>query len=81
MRVHHPSENRRPRTCAAALVRLDDLPLRPATARLLLGALPDDPPMTIPTPVESSKPHAGCELDPGWILAARADRPDRPACD
>ncbi len=68
MRVHpgrkSPSEELRRRA-----LRLDHLPLRPATARLVIGSLPEDRFDEDNEAIESSKVRSTCALDPGWILA------------
>ena len=56
------------------LLRLDGLPLRPVTARTFLGALPEAPADDDPEDLSTSKPHPGCELDPGWVLAVAGNR-------
>ena len=52
-------------------LHLDELPLRPLTARLLLEALPE---VSVDDAIEaaaSPRIRSTCELDPGWVLAHR----------
>ena len=72
MRVH-PRRKSPPEEWRRRVVGLDYLPLRPATVRLLIGSLPDEPPDDDPEPVESPKMRSACGLDPGWILARSTD--------
>jgi signal transduction histidine kinase len=69
----HPRRKSPPEEWRRRVVGLDQLPLRPATARLLIGSMPDDPPDDDPEPVESPKVRSVCGLDPGWILARGTD--------
>ncbi len=68
MRVH-PRRKSPPEEWRRRLVGLDHLPLRPATARLLIGALADESSDDDLDPVESPKIQAAIGLDPGWTLA------------
>jgi signal transduction histidine kinase len=49
--------------------RLAHLPIRPATARQVLGSFPDEPVEPGSYPADWPKPAAICEIDPGWVLA------------
>jgi signal transduction histidine kinase len=64
----HPRRKSLPEECRRRVVGLDHLPLRPATVRLLVDAMPDEPSDDESEPVESSKARAACGLDPGWVL-------------
>jgi signal transduction histidine kinase len=50
-------------------LRLDSLPLRPLTARLLIGGLAESPADPEVEASESPGLRATCELDPGWVVA------------
>lgn len=50
------------------LDRLDGLPLRPATARALIGSLPEEPADDDADENPASDSSFGQDLDPGWIL-------------
>lgn len=51
------------------LERLDGLPLRPSTVRLLLASVTDDPGSAPDDRLDSPKFQAVAEVDPGWMLA------------
>lgn len=51
-----------------SLDRLDALPLRPATTRLVVAALGDDASVPAPEWLDSAKPRAVLDVDPGWVL-------------
>ena len=57
-------------------LRLDRLPLRPVTARTVLGALPEEPEDEDLDVPDTAKTRSICELDPGWMLvyASAAER-------
>ncbi len=55
-------------------MRLDGLPLRPITARSLIGSLPDEPEAEDPDELAAADPHSMRDLDPGWVLAGAGDR-------
>jgi hypothetical protein len=50
-------------------LRLEQLPLRPATARLVMGSLPENGLEDDPEAFESARIRSVCALDPGWMLA------------
>ena len=56
------------------LMRLDGLPLRPITARSLIGSLPDEPDVEDPDELAAADPHSMRDLDPGWVLAGAGNR-------
>jgi signal transduction histidine kinase len=55
-------------------MRLDGLPLRPVTARTLIGSLPDEPDDDDPDESAVAGPHATWDLDPAWVLAGAGSR-------
>jgi signal transduction histidine kinase len=55
-------------------MRLDGLPLRPITARSLIGSLPDEPDDDEPDELPPADPHSHRDLDPGWVLAGAGNR-------
>jgi signal transduction histidine kinase len=59
------------------LLRLDGLPLRPVTARTLIGSLPDEPADDESDETTVLKKHSGWDLDPGWVLAGAGRDRDR----
>ncbi len=65
---HGPNDLRRP------LDRLDGLPLRPSTARLLLAALPEDDGSGPDAATPGDRPPASTEVDPAWALRRSRDR-------
>ena len=73
MRVH-PRRKSPPEEWRRRLGGLDHLPLRPATARLLVGSLADESSDDDLDPVESPKIQTAIGLDPGWILARSSVR-------
>ncbi|MDR3632907.1 MAG: ATP-binding protein [Isosphaeraceae bacterium] len=68
MRVHHPRVDSQTQL-RRRLERLDALPLRPATARQVLGSLPDPALEDESADRETPKLPAAVETDPGWVLA------------
>ena len=64
--VSQPRDLRRP------LERLDGLPLRPASVRLTLDALPEEADPLVPgADLPGRAPRSACaEVDPGWVLAS-----------
>lgn len=58
-----------PASIRRRLERLDGLPLRPTTVRLLLGNVPEGTGLPSPELLASPRFRAGSELDPGWVLA------------
>ena len=60
-----------PEEMAASVMRLDGLPLRPATARLLIGSLPEDPTDDDPAGRVRRRRDSACGLDPGGSSPAR----------
>jgi signal transduction histidine kinase len=87
-----PAHRRTAEELRRRLLRLDGLPLRPLTARTLIGSLRDEPTDDESDGLTILSPQPCCDLDPGWILAeARnqapadglsiiADRPWWPQC-
>lgn len=53
----------------ARVEALDHLPLRPATARLVMGAAPEVSAENHSLSIDWSRARPVCELDPGWMLA------------
>jgi signal transduction histidine kinase len=69
----HPRRKSLPQEWRRRVAGLEHLPLRPATVRLLVDALPDDPTDDDSERAETPKVRAACGLDPGWILARSTD--------
>jgi signal transduction histidine kinase len=74
VRIPHPTDAIAPGDLRRQTERLDGLPLRPSTARLVLDAYPDppedlraDPPA--PSPLAALGAFPLGEIDPGWVLA------------
>ncbi len=65
----HASRRSRPEELRRRALRLDHLPLRPATARLVMNSFSEDRLDDDTEAIESSKVRSICALDPGWILA------------
>ncbi len=55
-------------------MRLEWLPLRPITARSLIGSLPEEPDNEDPDDLAPADPHSPRNLDPGWVLAGATIR-------
>ena len=55
-------------------MRLEWLPLRPITARSLIGSLPEEPDDEDPDDLAPADPHSTADLDPGWVLAGATIR-------
>ena len=73
MRVH-PRRKSPPEEWRRRLAGLDHLPLRPATARSLVGPTADGSSEDDLDTVESPKIQTAIALDPGWILARSSAR-------
>jgi signal transduction histidine kinase len=65
----HPRRKKTVEELSRRIARLERLPLRPLTARAVIGALPEDGDDDEPDAIDSSKTRSICDLDPGWIQA------------
>ncbi len=68
MRVHTPGRSTQDGLHRRVL-RLEGLPLRPATARALMTSIGEDTGGDQPEPLDVSRSRTVSELDPGWVLA------------
>ena len=69
MRALRRQVPRSPENLSARVWQLDGLPLRTATARALLNALPEVPDDESQDTLGAGKTPSLLELDPGWALA------------
>src|SRR5262249_33300535 len=69
VRVRRRQVSRAPEDLANRVRRLDGLPLRAATARAVLNALPEQPDEQLRDIPDSGKTRTILELDPGWAQA------------
>jgi signal transduction histidine kinase len=64
----HPCRSLPSETLAHRVSRLERVPLRPVTARMITGNLPGEPDDGEPDAHLTSKMRSICQLDPGWAL-------------
>jgi signal transduction histidine kinase len=72
----HPRRKKPVESLSRRVARLERLPLRPLTARSVMNALPEEAGDDELETIDISKTRSICELDPGWIQAQSAGRPD-----